>query len=620
MGKYKGRSAVACRGCHAQKLKCDGGDYIAQLERTANPSHRLEEAGSNFVDAAPSTPLRNAHEPSSLPMPAGEATATKTGMLSNCSAEGFIHELKEMAFPLSLDTLHDGNVSYTYMDLPSDSVEPRVVVKLPSLPLALRLFDKFEEIFCDYHWFLRGDFRARLELLYSNPIAQAKDRNWLGRVSLVLALAATFCYGLNDTSGVETSPSLGRGAGEDSEVLVPPGFALFEQGVMLVKRSLEEPTTEDVEALNLMVFYCYSLNRRRTAYTYAVQSIAIARLLKLDIALLKDSTCFDKSFEHRKRLWWTSFCMERMVATELGLPPSPATRSAQIDLPWAGDLPIEERHQFFDGSLLTLHCSLCEIKCQILDAVGRVGQESITEEKLIQELWPCLDTLWAWRESMPQCLHFEFASGIPPDMHKLSSMRGVASLYLRYHQCFILLVRPIYFRDFSRLLKSKGNVCSQQQSLEHPTFQNLQRLKLEGLRAARNNCRIVLDLFKGGKHARYGYWDSVQTFSSLSMLLLSRAILVDSQVAEDVHESTALYEHCRVMLRDMAQAGNLSARDHDTLLTDVEAIIEMLPRGACVLSAEDCSVPREEYSSEMFDWTWSEADWENVFNTCLKWV
>jgi len=108
----------------------------------------------------------------------------------------------------------------------------------------MKLLDTFEEIFCDHHWFLRRDFRERVQLLFTDPKTQSQDRSWLSRASLVFALATTFMYG-SQPSGEPTT--------EQFENPTPPGSDLFEQAVALLNVSSEEPTTEDVEALNLMV-------------------------------------------------------------------------------------------------------------------------------------------------------------------------------------------------------------------------------------------------------------------------------------------------------------------------------------------------------------------------------
>ena len=124
----------------------------------------------------------------------------------------------------------------------------------------------FEEGFCDYHWYLRKRFHERLIQTYASPNSQSWDRSWLCRVSVVLALAETWNRGR--AAPDEPSPPLAgqyvkptadplggglSGVQLTSQPRLPPGSEFFEQGLLLLKLSLEEPVIEDVEALNLVV-------------------------------------------------------------------------------------------------------------------------------------------------------------------------------------------------------------------------------------------------------------------------------------------------------------------------------------------------------------------------------
>ena len=150
-------------------------------------------------------------------------------------------------------------------------VESDVSLKLPPRPYAFYLLHVFEEGYRDYHWYLRNRFRVRLSQTYSDPESQAMDRNWLCRVSVVLALAEAWNYGRTSPLGLENEDmprgvrnayAINNGNGhwassdstsEASSQPLPPGSALFEQALLLLKTPCEEPVLEDVEALNLIV-------------------------------------------------------------------------------------------------------------------------------------------------------------------------------------------------------------------------------------------------------------------------------------------------------------------------------------------------------------------------------
>lgn len=169
------------------------------------------------------------------------------------------------------------------------------------------------------------------------------------------------------------------------------------------------------------------------AYKYATQSLAVAKLLYLDKRPSASNTADAVSMEHKKRLWWTSFCMERMVAAELGLSPAHARSSMDLEPPMSQNIPDSELNQFFDANILSLQTEMCDIKCQIMEAVSHLRRNSDLRTMLF-ELWPCLDTLRSWRERIPSYMSFDFKDGVPAEMRSMPCARATASLYLRYHQ------------------------------------------------------------------------------------------------------------------------------------------------------------------------------------------
>ncbi|KAK7574996.1 hypothetical protein V3481_016961 [Fusarium oxysporum f. sp. vasinfectum] len=631
MGRFKGRSTVACTVCHSQKLKCDGAHpcgrcarrqrecvypvkttyvtvpeaYLRDLERTAASSRPSSSMTSSFTDDLPEYSGQS-QSPSDPGTSTSSRVAARAIISDDCSAERFVYDLRQMALPETPDGLQQQG-GYSYAVLKSDLIEPRILIKLPSAPLAMKLLDTFEEIFCDHHWFLRRDFRERVQLLFTDPKTQSQDRSWLSRASLVFALATTFMYG-SQPSGEPTT--------EQFENPTPPGSDLFEQAVALLNVSSEEPTTEDVEALNLMAFYCYSLNRRRMAYKYATQSLAVAKLLFLDRTPNLSASGQEVIIEHRKRLWWTSFCMERMVVAELGLAPAHAANRFDAGLPSSRDIPESEMDQFFDPSVQTLQTQICEIKCQIMESVGHLRQVSDLETMLF-ELWPCFDTLRSWKEKVPSYISFDFKSGVPEEMSQRSCARGLASLYLRYHQCFTVLLRPFFSKKLS--LRLQGVDSDHLESRLNATMrQRIQVLTKEGHDAARNNCKILIDLFHRGKHARFGYWDSVHAFSSLSIISIAKAVapeLAETSELNDEH----LYSQCRLILKEMAEAGNPAARDHNALLADLDSIVHMLTTNEDAGPIErpaEFEVP----SLEFCEGLWSDVDWVEFLNNCSQWA
>lgn len=137
---------------------------------------------------------------------------------------------------------------------------PNITFQLPPYSYATQLMTRAEQEFGDYHTFLRKSFWKRFHATYRGDECEANDRNWLCRLSLVLALAEANTTTRRpiqvtaDDGVVEAFPTAGVTALEqETAPILSAGVELFEQGLVLLKVAYEEPTVDDVEALNLAV-------------------------------------------------------------------------------------------------------------------------------------------------------------------------------------------------------------------------------------------------------------------------------------------------------------------------------------------------------------------------------
>ncbi|KAH6886938.1 hypothetical protein B0T10DRAFT_575332 [Thelonectria olida] len=606
MGKFKGRSTVACTACHSQKLKCSGTSpctrctlrkrecvypkketyvtvpesYLREIEGEANSNRQLTAAeASSSAEAESSFSASMRHEAGDY-YQADDLLAAGGHLQEDCSAERLIQKLKDLSSSLHPFVQSDlcqppeprTESDYTHLRLKSDFQHSDIFIKLPPKPYTFHLLDIFEEIFCDFHWFLRRNFRERLCLTYSDPNSQSGDRNWFCRVSVVLALAQGFKSGQDAPSPHEIQSS--QGADGHHSSTLPAGSNFFEQAVLLFKTSSEQPVLGDIEALNLMAFYCYCLNRRETAFVYASQSIALAKLLYLNKQqpyrpkdVLNGSEPPQRvTDEHMRRLWWTSYCMDRMVATELGLSPTHWTIPPRLQPPSSSDLGPEDLDQFFDPAILVAQIQVCEIKRNVADTVTGLLQTS-DHQSILDAIQPCFELLQNWKESLPAHMVLNFDSG--RSLLALPCARGLASLYLRYNQCFNLLLRPIYLQELSSIVRERFGKPAQ--NLNRAGNQ-IQAIKIHCLNAVRNSCIILKHLATHGKLANFSYWDSIHTFSALATISLSKIPSIDpSGPTSDA--DARLYSECRAILENMARSGN-PAVEHESLLTKVENMVK----------------------------------------------
>ena len=124
-------------------------------------------------------------------------------------------------------------------------------------------------------------------------------------------------------------------------------------------------------------------------------------------------------------MWWTSYCMNRMVSTELGIPPTHEPASRDLQLPSSGQLTPGEQEEFFDPGLLSAQTQLCQIKFKVVETASHHLRMSASGKPL-DILRPCLTTLQEWRKHLSRGMSFTFDHGIPKEMFGIPSCRIVA--------------------------------------------------------------------------------------------------------------------------------------------------------------------------------------------------
>ncbi|KAI8413988.1 hypothetical protein FOFC_07279 [Fusarium oxysporum] len=299
-------------------------------------------------------------------------------LVEDSTVEAFIRRLREA---VGQETNHVTPIPpRDHGEERSATLLSRESLSLPPYEYATQLVARAEQEFGDCHTFLRKSFLRRFHATYLGQQSETYDRKWLCRLFFVLALAectTTTKQPIQLTSDRAVAPATQMEGFAPSENMLSSGVELFEHGLSLLNTSYEEPTVDDVEALNLASHCCYILNRRMSAYAYAGQSVRLAHCLGLDHPAPTSLSKLEQ--EHRKRVWWTAFCVDRMISTELALHPAYTGLGQELDYPDSSGLTAEEEEEFFDPVLLTALIKLCEIKTDVVNTVSRLKHKDITE-------------------------------------------------------------------------------------------------------------------------------------------------------------------------------------------------------------------------------------------------
>src|SRR5687767_7980082 len=135
-----------------------------------------------------------------------------------------------------------------------------------------------------------------------------------------------------------------------------------------------------------------------SAYAYAGQSVRLAHCLGLDLPAAASLPSLER--EHRKRVWWTAYCVDRMISTELALRPAYTGAGQELDYPDSAGLTAEEKEEFFDPDLLTALIKLCDIKGEVVNTVSRLKRKDIAEP--YEVLRQCLQGLDRCGRELPE--------------------------------------------------------------------------------------------------------------------------------------------------------------------------------------------------------------------------
>lgn len=138
--------------------------------------------------------------------------------------------------------------------------------------------------------------------------------------------------------------------------------------------------------------------------------------------------------EHRKRVCWTSYCLDKMTSSEMGLPPSFQSKQIEIEYPSDESTCFEENENFFEADFFRARIQVTMMKAEadiFIDSWQSTRDDILEIER---RAGPILAKLESLMKNLPGYMLFNCDLGLPDEMARLPTMRSLASLYLRYNQ------------------------------------------------------------------------------------------------------------------------------------------------------------------------------------------
>ncbi|KAJ5417519.1 uncharacterized protein N7487_001069 [Penicillium crustosum] len=356
-----------------------------------------------------------------------------------------------------------------------------------------------------------------------------------------------------------------------------PGTDYFLRAVGLLQDLYETPSVEQVEVMVLFCFYSNALGRVKTAYTYSGIALRMALGLGLHRSLPTDTKLCPVDREHRKRVWWTLYTLDRLCSSNLGYPLLISDAVIDVELPTNEGLIPAELEEFTDPSHLVANVKLAKITGQILNDIYCLPQR--TTETFVQRVHRILLSLRKWNDELPSKLQLR-QEHLP---------RHISSLHLHYNQCVISTTRPILLYLFKNRFSLSATAAEGPPRIFSPTTLALAESCVQAARASNS---ILSKLFVDGSLASFGYFDAHYLFSSTLILVMSA--VMDPNVGMSDAVSYAF-----TILRAMKEDGNLPSFDYYERLQRTRASVGKMREAneaRCRVSAagNGSTTPREQ--------------------------
>ncbi|KAK4445293.1 fungal-specific transcription factor domain-containing protein [Podospora aff. communis PSN243] len=316
-----------------------------------------------------------------------------------------------------------------------------------------------------------------------------------------------------------------------------PGLAHFGHATKILNYLGERPTLDFIEIRLILSIYSFTLNRVYAAYTFAGSAIRMGVIMGLHLNIPVAQQSDPVIREHRNRVWWTSYILDRMWASKLGCPPAIQDEDIKVDLPSPISVEGPGAKDFGYAGYYKAFVKLAGISMHTVRSIytGK-DQASVLFNKVQQRV----KELKAWAEELPPPLHLDTSLGANPAYHNYDLL----SLHLTLNQTIILATRPILLYG----------LCLHNNAKQTPA--PAEALIDTCIRCARHSCRILCESWIHGAFPAL-YHDLTQClFSALTVLAVS-SLLGHSECAKD----REWFEESVELLSQLKDSGNFPARE-----------------------------------------------------------
>ncbi|KAB5554741.1 fungal-specific transcription factor domain-containing protein [Coniochaeta sp. 2T2.1] len=552
------RSPVACERCRRRKQKCLGTPpypcatcnagghacvYSESEKRISVPESyllRLQSqartaAGTRVHDGMPSPAETTATDVEWAFPGADNWVLCRPGQyhyMGNSSSTYIVNRLNPTAETLAWH-------NYPHYEDTSWLRRPPLMPEMPQLPP----FDFAKRLYLAQHAYIgtifsfldEHRFHQRLKHVYASPPDPSNREDCLVYCQILLVLAFGQMYSVNQWTGNEG----------------PPGFHYFKYALQFLPDAREDGSILFVEVLSYVAYYMQTINRRDSAYLYIGLALRMAISFGLHQEVL-DQEMDVIERERRRRLWWSTYSLERLLCVTSGHPISISDDDIDVMLPSPVDGEDPKR-----ADVLRNYTLLSRI-------LGRIGQDIYRKKRqcgtsLLASIQSIMTSLSEWFEQLPPEVRIDPATDFDKPVG-----REIVSTYLHYYHCINMTARPLLLYAVQRQMAANA-ASGPTARWEDGLSPDVVTIIDNAIAAARSSTSILNAAAKYNQVATYGFIDGEQAFSAALLLVMVNIAFPYREMNASAMD-TALQ-----VLQSMAEKGNKYIRACHSLLNKISA-------------------------------------------------
>ncbi|KAI9172653.1 fungal-specific transcription factor domain-containing protein [Paramyrothecium foliicola] len=336
-----------------------------------------------------------------------------------------------------------------------------------------------------------------------------------------------------------------------------PGIKYYVAASKMLRILSEQSAIDCVEIMVMLSVYSLAMNRRHYGYCIAGCAMRFSIITGLHLNVPRHQLPNRELQEHRIRLWWSSYMLDRSWACMLGKPVSIQDEDIEANLPSTLDLSRESvLEDFADTDYFIASLRIANLGAQITSSIYSRKEQ---RQPLSYRVQRALRDLGNWLQQLPEPLRSTIDC-IPPN-----AAMPIITLYLYFNHCLILASRPVLLYT---LRLRRVSIQTEGASMIPLATDNALSLSEACLQSARRSYRILAESWISGLFPTFDYTYPQYLFSAAIVLAISSVLpSPDHQSDGDDFEAAA------GILSQLEQNGNLPAKEFCRHIDAIKVIL-----------------------------------------------